>query len=86
MKTVREYLRHAEECDALAQKAMSPEQRQMIADMSSTWRMLAEQRRSRLLKAAREARGHDVLPPAPVIAPVIAEDGDAKTSGPRPDC
>jgi hypothetical protein len=48
MKTVQEYLRHAEECRALAAKATSDEQRQMIADMAATWRMLAAQRKVKL--------------------------------------
>jgi hypothetical protein len=38
MKTVQEYLRHADECDALAAKATSPEQREMIIQMAHTWR------------------------------------------------
>ncbi|HTY68773.1 MAG TPA: hypothetical protein VMH36_19130 [Alphaproteobacteria bacterium] len=50
MKTVREYLRHAAECDALAAKANSDEQRKMITDMAATWRMLAEQRKAKLEK------------------------------------
>ena len=49
MKTVEEYLRHAVECDALARKAVSPEQREMIAHMADTWRMLARQRKTIIL-------------------------------------
>lgn len=56
MKTVREYQRHAEECEALAAKATSPEQRKMIADMATTWRLLATQREQKLRKQAA-ARG-----------------------------
>jgi hypothetical protein len=52
MKTVHEYIRHADECEALAKKTTSPEQREMISRMAETWRMLAEQRRSRLAKKA----------------------------------
>jgi hypothetical protein len=50
MKTVEEYLRHAIECEALARKAMLPEQREMIAHMADTWRMLARQRRTIILR------------------------------------
>ncbi|MBV8537909.1 MAG: hypothetical protein JO128_20095 [Alphaproteobacteria bacterium] len=50
MKTVQEYLRHAAECEALAAKANSDEQRKMIADMATTWRMLAERRKAKLEK------------------------------------
>lgn len=78
MKTVREYLRHAEECDALAQKAMSADQRQMIADMSCTWRMLAEQRRARILKAQRAAGGVETMP-----LPTVAAAGESDTPGAR---
>jgi hypothetical protein len=53
MKQVQEYLRHAEECEAMARKATSAEQREMIAKMAETWRMLAEQRRAKLLKDSR---------------------------------
>ena len=48
MKTVEEYPRHAEECDALAKTALSPEQRRQIEQMAAAWRMLAEQRRKKL--------------------------------------
>lgn len=77
MKTIREYLRHAEECDALAQKAMSAEQRKMIADMSSTWRMLAEQRRERLARAQSGARSILSSPTATAATDAPAADADA---------
>lgn len=48
MRTLQEYQRHAEECDALAKKALSPEHRDMISQMAETWRMLADQRRRKL--------------------------------------
>ena len=48
MRTTEEYLRHAEECEALARTAISPEQREQIEQMAATWRMLAEQRRKKL--------------------------------------
>lgn len=44
MRAAREYLRRAEECEALAAKA-TPEQREiMMAHMAKTWRLLAERR------------------------------------------
>jgi hypothetical protein len=52
MKTVADYLRHAEECEALAAKAGSAEQRAMIANMAATWRLLARQREKYILKPA----------------------------------
>jgi hypothetical protein len=55
MKTVQQYLRHAEECDALARSATSQEQREMILKMAETWRMLAEQRRQKLRKSEPSA-------------------------------
>ena len=59
VNTVADYLRHAEECDALAAKAASPEQRAMIADMAETWRMLARQRETWLVKKAAEPDAAD---------------------------
>ena len=53
MKTVQEYLRHADECDALARKAISTDQRTMISDMASTWRLLADQRKRKLEKLSQ---------------------------------
>ncbi len=49
MKAVEDCLRHADECEALAKTATSDEQRQMIAKMASTWRMLAFQHQRHLL-------------------------------------
>jgi len=51
MKTIEEYLRHAEECDALAKSAISPAHRQQIEEMAAIWRTLAEQRRKKLAAA-----------------------------------
>ncbi len=51
MNTVQQYLRHAAECDALARKATSQEQREMILGMAQTWRMLAAQRQRKLEKS-----------------------------------
>ena len=55
MKTCDEYLRHADECDALVRKATSPDQREMIEQMAGTWRMLAAQRETLLRKRSEEA-------------------------------
>ena len=48
MKTVEQYLEHAKECDDLARKAMTSEERKTIKGMAATWRMLAEQRAQQL--------------------------------------
>jgi hypothetical protein len=53
MKNFPDYLRHAEECEALARTAVSEEQRQMIVKMAETWRMLAQQRERHLLTQAK---------------------------------
>ena len=50
MKLVQDYLRHAQECEVLARKATSADQRQMILDMAETWRLLAKQREKSLRK------------------------------------
>jgi hypothetical protein len=49
MKTVQEYLRHAVECEELASKTSSPEERKIIVNMAKTWRMLAAQREKLIL-------------------------------------
>jgi hypothetical protein len=65
MKTTQDYLRHAEECDALARTAVSEEQRQMIVKMAETWRLLAAQRERHLLAQAKiEAIATGMLPPS----------------------
>lgn len=60
MKTVAEYRRHAEECEVLAKRAKTAEEREMIANMAETWRLLADQREKlisrRELVDAQEAR------------------------------
>ena len=53
MKTVWGYLRHAEECEALAKTSISDEQRLMILKMAETWRMLASQRERHLIAQAK---------------------------------
>jgi DNA-binding protein H-NS len=50
MKTVKEYLEHAEECDELARTARSAEERKQIAGMAATWRMLAKNRELKIKK------------------------------------
>jgi hypothetical protein len=55
MKTVQEYLRHAEECEALAHGKMTLKEHEIIRELAKTWRMLAEQRRQDL--AIREQNG-----------------------------
>jgi hypothetical protein len=53
MKTVNDYLRHADECEALAKTSISEEQRLMILKMAETWRMLAAQRQRHILAQAK---------------------------------
>jgi len=55
MKTISEYRRHAEECDALAKRAKTTEERDMISKMAETWRMLADRREKLLRKHAEKA-------------------------------
>lgn len=65
MRTLQEYQRHAEECEALAKKALSPEQREAISQMANTWRMLADQRRSKLVRRAVQPSVLDERPEPP---------------------
>ena len=55
MDLIRDYLRHADECEVLARKATSADQRQMILDMAETWRLLAKQREKTLRKTVLAA-------------------------------
>jgi DNA-binding FrmR family transcriptional regulator len=48
MKTVEQYLEHAKECDDLARKAVTADERKAIQGMAATWRMLAEERAQKL--------------------------------------
>jgi hypothetical protein len=45
MPTREEYLRYAEECVALAQKAADPEARTRLLEMAQAWRDLADKYR-----------------------------------------
>jgi hypothetical protein len=44
MKKVSEYREHAEECRVLARAAASPQHRDMLLNMASTWDALADDR------------------------------------------
>ena len=75
MKSPRDYLRHAEECEALARTAVSEEQREMIAKMADTWRMLGRQRERHMLARAKvDAIESGILPDAPPRLPTPKED------------
>jgi hypothetical protein len=45
VKTIEQYLRHADECEALARKAATSEERKTLHDMATAWRKLAETRK-----------------------------------------
>jgi hypothetical protein len=76
VKTLQDYLRHAEECEALARTAISEEQRDMIAKMAETWRMLGRQRERHMLARAKvDAIESGVLPDAPA-PPRLSRSGD----------
>ena len=44
VQIVEEYRRHADECEALARKAPTEEQREQIRKIAETWRKLAADR------------------------------------------
>lgn len=50
MKKVSEYRKHAEECRLLARQTVVEEHRRMLADMATTWDLLAETRARSLAK------------------------------------
>ena len=69
MQTIISYQRHAEECDALAKAAISEEQRQMIARMAESWRLLARERERYLASKSKiedlDVAGSTGTPKAP---------------------
>jgi hypothetical protein len=56
MKTIKEYLEHAEECEELARRARSPEDRKLIQGMAETWRMLAKSREKTIKPPDKKVR------------------------------
>jgi hypothetical protein len=42
MLKISDYLRHAEECEALAKTARTPEEAESLRQMAAPWRKLAE--------------------------------------------
>jgi hypothetical protein len=48
MKAVEEYIRHADECEVLALKAVTSEERKTLQQMAGAWRKLAETRKKAL--------------------------------------
>jgi hypothetical protein len=44
VQNVEDYRRHADECEALARKAPTKEQREQIKKIAETWRKLAADR------------------------------------------
>jgi DNA-binding ferritin-like protein len=50
VKTVKEYLRHAEQSEALAEQAQSPEQKAQILQIAEMWRSLAKEREQLIQK------------------------------------
>ena len=55
MEKIIDYHRHAEECRALATRARSPEEKQMLMNMAASWEELAKARQ-RTLARNQEAR------------------------------
>jgi hypothetical protein len=52
---VSDYLKHAEECEALARSADVPEHVEALKRMAQTWRELAQAREAEVLRAKRVA-------------------------------
>jgi hypothetical protein len=53
MKTINEYRQHAAECQQLAKRARTAEDREMILKMADTWEELARSREKMLETRAR---------------------------------
>jgi hypothetical protein len=53
MKKIEEYLKHAEECRAMARNTTNEEQRLGLLTMAETWEGLAKERRAQIDRAKR---------------------------------
>ena len=63
MLKISDYLRHAEECEALAKSARTPEEAESLRQMAAPWRKLAEadDREIRRLERLKELEQMDQL-------------------------
>ena len=52
MRTVEEYVKHAEECRALAKHVPAGDAREQLLEMARTWEVLAQERRRALRNEA----------------------------------
>jgi hypothetical protein len=50
MKKVADYLRHAEECRAMAAQSSNPDHKAKLGEMVAAWEMLAENRKAALAR------------------------------------
>ncbi len=57
MKTASEYLRHAEECRALAAQMTTGEQREQLLEMAEVWERLAQERSDLVRKHPERVQG-----------------------------
>jgi hypothetical protein len=53
MRKVSDYLKHAEECEAMARAASAPEHVEALRGMAQTWRKLAQARKLEMRRAER---------------------------------
>ena len=53
MRKISDYLKHAEECDALALTADTPEHAEALRRMAATWRELASARNREIQRGIR---------------------------------
>jgi hypothetical protein len=82
MKKVEEYLRHAEECRAMAAQSSNPDHKAKLADMVKTWEMLVETRkaaleRKKILNAMNPDETQTEAEPIPDDSRVKAKDEEA---------
>ena len=50
MEKIINYLQHAKDCRQLAERARSPEERQMLIEMAEGWESLAEVREKNIVR------------------------------------
>jgi hypothetical protein len=53
MEKIEAYRKHAEECRTLAERARSPDEREMLLNMAETWEVLATARMAQISQQQR---------------------------------
>jgi hypothetical protein len=81
MEKVESYRRHAEECHTLAERARSPDEREMLLNMARTWKVLATDRMAQISPPQKDIAagpgGDDRAAPASIPIERLNASNDA---------